>query len=183
MTEQIRPAVASDVDAMVDLARKRREAYAEYEPVFWRQADDAERAHQPFLASLVSDADAIVLVSEDSGRITGFIIVTLAKAPPVYDPGGLTALIDDFTVEPGKWLSAGADLLRTALDAASQRGAVQAIVVTAHLDEQKRRTLQAAGLHIASEWWLTSVFPTRVDSVRASGSGSLRDRGSTCGGR
>jgi len=47
--------------------------------------------------------------------------------------------------------------LRTALDAASHLGAVHAIVVTAHLVEQKRNTLQAAGLRIASEWWLTWV--------------------------
>ena len=157
MTEQIRPAVTSDVDAMVDLARKRRAEYADYQPVFWHPAADAERQHRHFLTGLVSGTDAIVLVSEDSGAVTGFIIVTLAQAPPVYDPGGLTALIDDFTVEPEKWLSIGVDLLRAALDAAAGRGAVQAVVVTAHLDGPKRNMLQAAGLHIASEWWLTSV--------------------------
>jgi hypothetical protein len=49
----------------------------------------------------------------------------------------------------------GARLLRAALAVAEQRGAVQAVVVTAHLDEPKREALRACGLEIASEWWVT----------------------------
>jgi hypothetical protein len=42
-----------------------------------------------------------------------------------------------------------------ALAEAGQRGAVQAVVVTAHLDEPKRQALRACGLEVASEWWVT----------------------------
>jgi hypothetical protein len=98
-----------------------------------------------------------VLVSEDSGRLTGFIVMTFPPAPPVYDPGGLTGQVDDFAVVPGSWPTTGARLLQAALDVAAERGAVQAVVVAAHLDEPKRSMLRAAGLQLTSEWWLAST--------------------------
>jgi hypothetical protein len=53
------------------------------------------------------------------------------------------------------WPTTGVQLLRAALAEAGQRGAVQAVVVTAHLDEPKRQALRACGLEVASEWWVT----------------------------
>jgi GNAT superfamily N-acetyltransferase len=104
----------------------------------------------------VASDKVISLVSEETGQLTGFLIATLNPAPPVYDPGGLTCDIDDFVVTPaGNWTTTGARLLRAALAEAEQRGAVQAVVVTAHLDEPKREALRACGLEIASEWWVT----------------------------
>jgi hypothetical protein len=40
-------------------------------------------------------------------------------------------------------------------DSGPQRGAVQAVVVTGHLDLPKRELLRACGLEPASEWWVT----------------------------
>jgi hypothetical protein len=49
-------------------------------------------------------------------QATGFLIATLIPAPPVYDPGGRTCLIDDFVVIPAaNWLTTGVELLRTSL--------------------------------------------------------------------
>ena len=56
---------------------------------------------------------------------------------------------------PGKWPTTGAELLRAGLAGAGRRGAIQAVVVTGHLDQPKRQALQACGLEIASEWWVT----------------------------
>jgi hypothetical protein len=53
------------------------------------------------------------------------------------------------------WPTTGVELLRAALAEAGRRGAVQAVVVTAHLDEPERQALRACGLEIASEWWVT----------------------------
>src|SRR5262250_1450527 len=98
MDEQIRAASQADVAAMTGLAARRREQYARYQPVFWRPAAGARDKHHPYLASLVADTQVITLVSEEDSQLTGFLIATLVAAPPVYDPGGLTCLIDDFTV-------------------------------------------------------------------------------------
>jgi len=87
--------------------------------------------------------------------LVGFLIATLAAAPPVYDPGGLACIVDDFTVaDSADWPTVGADLLRAIRHAASGRGAAQIVVVTAQLDEAKRATLAASGLSVASEWWV-----------------------------
>ena len=140
---------------MAALASIRREQYARYQPLFWRPAAGALDKHRAYLASLIGDDKVITLVSEESGQLTGFLIATLTGAPPVYDPGGGTCLIDDFAVAPdARWPSTGNRLLRAGL-AEALRGAVQAVVVTGHLDQPKRQLLRACGLESASEWWVT----------------------------
>ena len=52
---------------------------------------------------------------------------------------------------PTKWPTTGIRLLRAGLSQAGQRGAVQAVVLTAHLDRPKRQALRACGLEVASE--------------------------------
>jgi GNAT superfamily N-acetyltransferase len=160
VTELIRPAIPADVDAIAAMASVRRGQYARYQPAFWAPAPDAEELHKPYLAKLVSDENVISLVAEESGTLTGFVIATIVGAPGVYSPGGQTGQIDDFVVAPGRWGSTGAQLLRAALRRAADRGAVQAVVVTAHLDVDKREALRACGLSIASEWWVTSALAT-----------------------
>lgn len=141
---------------MAVLAGIRREQYAQYQPLFWRPAAAAPDRHRAYLGRLVASDQVITLVSEEAGQLTGFLIATLDPAPPVYDPGGLSCDIDDFAVTPAaKWPTTGARLLRAALAEAGQRGAIQAVVVTAHLDEPKRQALRACGLEVASEWWVT----------------------------
>lgn len=163
MSEQIRPATAEDVAAIAAMASKRREQYAAYQPVFWRIAANAEELHRPYLAKLVAEPKVITLVSEESGTMTGFVIAMIVGAPGVYDPGGHTCQIDDFVVEPGRWDSTGRKLLAAATAEAAERGAVQAVVVTAHLDEPKREALRASGLSIASEWWVTPLTASARD--------------------
>jgi GNAT superfamily N-acetyltransferase len=141
---------------MTALADTRREQYAHYQPLFWRPTAAAPEKHHAYLGRLVASEQVITLVSEEDDRLTGFLIASLKPAPPVYDPGGLSCDIDDFAVTPAaNWPTTGVKLLRAALAEAGKRGAVQAVVVTAHLDEAKRRALRACGLEIASEWWVT----------------------------
>jgi GNAT superfamily N-acetyltransferase len=158
MSERIRAAAQADVAAMTGLAASRRKQYARYQPVFWRPAADARDKQHVYFAGLVADSQVITLVSEDDGQLTGFLVATLVSPPPVYDPGGQTCLIDDFTVaREGRWPTTGPALLRAGLAEAARRGAVQALVVTAHLDHRKRHALRSCGLEIASEWWVTSA--------------------------
>jgi GNAT superfamily N-acetyltransferase len=163
VTEHVRHAVAADVDAMTAMASARRSQYAEYQPVFWRPAANAEQLHRPYLARLIDDQDVITLVSEDSGLVTGFVIAAVGDAPGVYDPGGRTCQIDDFVVAAGRWATTGVHLLRSAIEHAAGRGAVQAVVVTAHLDQPRRDALRSCGLSVASEWWVVSWPPKARD--------------------
>ncbi len=86
MTEQIRPATAH-AGGMADLAERRPAEYARYQQVFQRPVAGAQDRHRPFLAKLAASGDAIARLSEEPGQLTGFIIMTLTAAPPVYDPG------------------------------------------------------------------------------------------------
>jgi GNAT superfamily N-acetyltransferase len=158
MTDQIRPATAADLDAIAALASAKRRQYASYQPVFWAPAPDAEKVHRPYLAKLIDNEDVITLVSETSGAVTGFVIAFIGDAPAVYHPGGRTCQIDDFVVEPGRWKSAGTQLLRAATELAASRGAIQVVVVTGHLDLEKREALETCGLSIASDWWVTPAL-------------------------
>ncbi|MFT3873061.1 MAG: hypothetical protein QM714_10505 [Nocardioides sp.] len=88
------------------------------------------------------------------------MIITTVPAPPVYDPGGVSSLIDDFAVSPpGRWETSGAALLDVATSWARQRGAVQVVVVSGPHDQLKRALLMSAGLFVASEWFTVPLAP------------------------
>lgn len=151
----VRPASPADLADMLDLAVAARERYAGYQPVFWRPAADARDRHRPYLLGLLRDADAITLVAVADGTVVGFAVGTLVPAPPVYDPGGPTCMVDDFVVaDAACWPTAGLELLRAVRAAARLQGAAQVVVVAGQQDAAKRAALRAAGLSIASEWWV-----------------------------
>jgi hypothetical protein len=153
-----RPATHDDVDDVAALAARRRKDYELQQPRFWRQAQDALTRHTSYLHGLIDEPEHIFLVTGDGERVRGFVIGRLVPAPPVYDPAGLTCLVDDFAVESGDaWEPVGLRLLHDMARAAAARGAVQVVVVSGRHDEPKRRALQAAGLVPATEWWIGSV--------------------------
>ncbi|MDQ6935379.1 MAG: hypothetical protein M3130_08850 [Actinomycetota bacterium] len=117
---------------MVELADVKRREYAPHAPVFQHPAADAKRVHRPWFEKLVNDAASGTFVHESAtGQVDGFLVVTIERAPPVYDPGGASSLVDDFAVSsPDLWHSAGSALLDTAKRWALERGAVQ--VAAAH---------------------------------------------------
>lgn len=156
MPECFRAATNEDIPSLVELSDQRRQQYAQYQPVFWRPAADAREQHEPFLPSLLTRDNVIALVHERAdGAVDGFVIATLVPAPPVYDPGGQTCGIDDFCLaEPADWAITGKRLLADAMAEAKARGASQVVVVCGHLDQPKRAILAAAGLAIASEWYV-----------------------------
>jgi hypothetical protein len=158
MSEHVRPATAADVPEMVRISEIARTEREKYQPVFWRKAANANAAQAPYFEHLLTRDNIVALLHETNGHTDGFVIAALVSAPPVYDPGGLTCLIDDFCVErPELWQTAGLTLLKAAWMTACQRGAVQVSVVTPHMDDAKREMLAVAGLSIASEWWVGSL--------------------------
>ncbi len=156
---EVRSAAPGDVDAIVRLAAVRRAEYESYQPVFWRPAADAAARQRPYLAGLIEDPAVISLVAVTGHDVAGFAIATVGVAPSVYDPGGLTCLVDDFVVaDAHDWPTVGVILLRAVIRAALERGAAQ-IVVAAQLDEAKRAVLAASGLSVASESWVHPLNP------------------------
>jgi GNAT superfamily N-acetyltransferase len=143
---------------MVDLSEQKRREYQAYQPRFWRKAADSREKQLPFFERLIENDRVIALVHELSGSIDGFVIASLMDAPPVYDPGGMTCLIDDFVVAAaGNWTTVGEALLAAANQEAKARGAVQTVVVCGHRDGPKRAMLAEGGFSIASEWYVREI--------------------------
>jgi hypothetical protein len=105
---------------------------------------------------LVSREANICLVNEHEDKITGYIIAKITAAPPVYDPGSLVCVIDDFAVaSSGLWDTVGSGLLQEARRLARLRGADLTVVVCAQMDAPKREMLATEGLYVASEWYVS----------------------------
>lgn len=152
----VRPGRKDDAPRMAELAELKREQYKIHAPVFHRPKPGARDMHAAFLASQIENAERqVALVHEaDDGHIDGFLIAALVRAPPVYDPGGLTCLVDDFMVDaPDLWPSVGRELLDEATRLSAPKGAVQTVVVCGPQDDPKRSMLLDSGHNVASEWF------------------------------
>ncbi|MFT4936728.1 MAG: GNAT superfamily N-acetyltransferase [Pseudoalteromonas distincta] len=150
---RIRIAEASDVEACVQLAEARRALYETFEPRFWRRAENAAEMSRLWFAHLFAKEDVLALVAEIDGEVRGFLIAQPTPSPPVYDPGGRTALIDDFVVAPDQWGTVGAQLLSEARQRLRAADFAQIVVVSARQDEDKTRLLESTDLSLASTWW------------------------------
>lgn len=156
----IRDATTDDLEAILALAQVTREEYARYKPQFFRVAENAFEAHRPWITALIASEDVDALVAFDGDELAGYVIATSMPAPPVYDPGGRTGMIDDFAVVAANlWATVGVDLLRAVKERLRERDAVQVVVVSGHHDEAKRSALRSEGLVIAAEWHVASLRP------------------------
>ncbi len=150
----IRVASPKDVAACVWLVESRRERYEQYEPRFWRKAANSEALTHEWFSRLFDEDETVSLVSEENSTIVGFLIARNFPVPPVYQPGGPTALIDDFCVNSDdRWLDVGAELLVVARTKLHSRGFAQIIVVGASNDLTKTEFLNGTDLSLASTWW------------------------------
>jgi DNA-binding transcriptional LysR family regulator len=156
VSERVRGARQDDVAAMVELSERQRQIdEARFGLRFYRKAADSHEKRTSFFASLLTREQVIVLVHERDGAIDGFAIGMVVDAPPVYDPGGLTCLVDDFVVLPAEeWATTGPAIPQEVNRLARERGAVQTVVVCRRLDEAKRAALTGQGLTLVSEWYV-----------------------------
>ncbi|MBA3813809.1 MAG: GNAT family N-acetyltransferase [Alphaproteobacteria bacterium] len=154
----VRPAVTTHIPQMIALSHQKRLSYERVQPRFWRHAEGAEEAQTKWFEFLMARGIGIFLVAEVHTKIVGFVRGQLENAPEVYDPGGVTLMIDDFCVQAADlWLTVGKQLLQELKAQAKQKGASQVVVVSGHHDEPKRQFLASQGLGIASEWFLGGV--------------------------
>ena len=148
-------ATERDVEPLLEIAVASRAVHAQYQPQFWNPAADAVDRQRAYFTGLLADEQALVVVARGSAGLRGFGTGRLVPAPPVYDPGGHSCLVDDLAVaDPSTWGTVGPLLLEAFRTWANGRGAAQMVVVTAHLDEAKRAVLTGEGFTVASEWWV-----------------------------
>lgn len=150
----IRKARASDIEATVELVEHDRRQRQKHQPLFWRKAVKSAVATRAFLDKLLTEPGTLFLVAVEGSQMLGFLVARKFPAPPVYDPGGDTYLIDDFCVlEPRHWLTVGEALLSHASTLIHEHGGVQVVVICADRDLAKAEMLRRSDLTIASNWW------------------------------
>lgn len=154
----IREAGTRDVIACVALVETRRQIYEQYEPRFWKKATNSGASTNDWFCQLLDDASTVGLVAEEGGTIVGFLIAREFPTPPAYEPGGPTALIDDFcVVAADRWIDVGAQLVKTVRTELRRRGFAQIIVVGADKDLAKKEFLESTDLSLASTWWTAAT--------------------------
>ena len=94
----IRDSSEVEIPQMTLLADRKRSEYEQYAPTFWRAAKDAAQKQAPYFHDQLGEKDTICLVAEHEDQVRGFLIAKVVTAPPVYDPGTLVGMIDDFVV-------------------------------------------------------------------------------------
>jgi predicted N-acetyltransferase YhbS len=95
------------------------------------------------------------VAESETQEILGFIIGKLIE---VYNPGGLTLMIDDFCVtSENLWQSVGIKLIEETKAAAKVKGASQIVVVSGSHDLTKRKFLYEQNLQVASEWFVGGI--------------------------
>ena len=155
----IRTTQKSDISSLVEMSYRKRLSYEKAQSQYWKYAgSNAENVQAKWFEELLLRDDHIMLTALGSNKIVGFIIGKLMHAPEVYNPGGLTLMIDDFCVlTEGGWPNVGSILIDEIKIIASTRGAAQILVVCGAHDEAKRRFLKNTGLTIASEWLVGDI--------------------------
>ncbi len=157
---KIRLTLIADLDAIAALSYHKRRSYEKAQPQFWRYAGTSgDETQKQWFKELLEDKNYLMFTAEnDIQEILGFIIGKLMTAPEVYNPGGLTLMIDDFCVtSENLWKSAGAELINAIKGAAQSKGASQILVVCGAHDHPKRKFLSEQNLSIASEWFVGGI--------------------------
>lgn len=156
----IRTSQLSDIDTMVSLSKAKRLGYEKAQPQFWRYArEEGDNTQRQWFTELLEDENHMMFTAESNAQeILGFIIGKLMPAPEVYNPGGLTLMIDDFCVQSENlWQSVGHELIEKIKATANTKGATQILVVCGAHDHPKRKFLSEQNLQVASEWFVGGI--------------------------
>jgi predicted acetyltransferase/RimJ/RimL family protein N-acetyltransferase len=156
----VRTSQFSDISTMVLLSKAKRLAYEKAQPQFWRYAgEEGDNTQIQWFKELLEDKNYVMFTAESGTQeILGFVIGKLMPAPEVYNPGGLTVMIDDFCVKSENlWQSVGAKLIKDIKAAAKVKSATQILVVCGAHDYPKRKFLSEQNLQVASEWFVGGI--------------------------
>lgn len=151
-------ATKADIESMVNLSYQKRKAYDKAQGQFWRYAEGAEEVQHKWFEELLRFDYYVILVAKSELETIGFIIGRLVKAPEVYDPGGLTLMIDDFCVKSEvDWQSVGLELMNSIRSVAKEKGGSQFYVVSGAHDNAKCEFLEKFGLSNAAKWYVGKI--------------------------
>lgn len=154
----VRRPTPDDIKSVVEISSQKRRNYEEEVPHLWKQANNANILEEIFFRSLLSKNSYIFLVAERKKEIIGFVIGKKIYSMGIYDPGGITILINDFCIdEEEEWQHVGKKLLEAITDSSKNQGVASLLITSGHHDMSKNQLLNAFGLKPALEWYCTPL--------------------------
>ncbi|MDA0911498.1 MAG: hypothetical protein O2809_08095 [Proteobacteria bacterium] len=92
----VRTSQLSDIDTMVLLSKAKRLVYEKAQPQFWRYTgDEGDNTQRQWFKELLENENHVMFTAEsDTQEILGLIIDKLMPVPEVYNPGGLTLMVN-----------------------------------------------------------------------------------------
>jgi len=154
----IRRANGEDISSIVSLSDQKRRFYEKANPQFWKRAENANELQRQWFTTILDNPNYFIYVADNKTQIDGFIIGQNINAPAVYNPGGMTLMIDDFCVaSPELWETVGYKLLITVSNEGKKNGAVQVLIVSGFHDQEKGLFLKKQGLYVVSEWYVKQI--------------------------
>ena len=148
----VRPAAPADAEGFAALARTSA-ARQHGMQLLWRQPPDPGGYRE-----LIADPDCLALTLERDGRIEGYALGRAGlPAPPVYDPGGSTCLVDELAVAGTGPDQDYAALLAAAERVAADGGDRQLLVACPAREPSKRRALDSRGYRWPVDWYAREI--------------------------
>ncbi len=145
----IRPALPSDLDALVGVWWQLSSEHAERDGFFWGLHSEREvkEDYRAYKSSLLQDPDHFHLVAERDGKIIGFIHGWVMKRPGIMRTDK-TGRVDELVVEAAhRGKGAGRDLLET-LETAFRGMGLECMDLMVDFDNEKALALyRSAGLY------------------------------------
>ena len=127
----------ADLDRVIAVLRRRREALVPHAPVFWRRAPDADARHRAYLHHLLTEGGA------RAWRTSTSVLVAARR--------GEGWLVDDFHAE------GASDALDLWNAFASSCGGADVRFVAPTYEVERATHAAAAGLEVAESWWLLEL--------------------------
>ena len=151
----IRPSIKEDIPFLVTLSYKKRRLYEKAQPQFWAYGGpQVEEIQRGWFEELLTKEDYVLLTACVYNTVKGFIIGHLCAAPEVYNPGGLTLIVDDFCVDQDtNWEEIGTQLIHDLKTRGKLKGAVQILVVCGIHDQAKANFLKSKQINPISQWY------------------------------
>lgn len=153
---KIYKATSKDIDKLVYLAMQRHHDYEKLQPIFWNESKDAENLQKIYFASMMAENKALFFIAMDqeNNKPIGIIMAREYQAPPVYNSGRVTYIIDDYYVtSPKLWNSVGKDLLSSMQSYLESNGVTQIIVITANADTKKTQAMKSLSSYKPLSTW------------------------------
>lgn len=182
MTEQIRPAAESDLDAMAALILAREQADARSGPGLFaglQPASGADRVAdlRRMMAGNMERGGQVALVAEDGGRVVGFAVIGgIGVFLPQREDELMMATLAEFDLEPDRWPTAAPALFDGVLGAAGRHEVGFLVAQSLAPEAEKRRLFESVGMRVSMESWWMSLAQREASAEGPAVAGGVRVR-------